>query len=157
MRLILDSNEYIFGFNPVSEKNWSNVLLDELILLRDEIKGFELFVPDIIRDEVQRNLPPIFLDDFYRFITSHPKIILASIFDVPENYFQRYHLDLGLKEADATIAAFADWKDVDVLVSENRHFLGLKVEKFKVYRAKRFVHLLESDEIWQMIGQNRHE
>ena len=143
MRLILDTNEYIFGFSQSGPPE-SAQLLDLVGELLPDIEEFYLLLPDIIRDEVQRNLLSHLLGDFYRFIMLNPKIVQASVLEIPVSLFQHYHSDLGLKEADATIAAFAEWKAVDYLISENRHFLGLKAEKFVVCNAATFIQHFDS-------------
>ena len=46
--------------------------------------------------------------------------------------------------ADAQIAAFTEWINADLLISENRHFVReLKPEGFKVLRAKDLIKVLE--------------
>ena len=155
MRLILDTNEYVFGFDVSSTQDAPVDLLDKIETLLHEVEDFSLFIPDIIRDEVQRNMPFHLIGDFYRFITSDPRIVQFPVVETPISYFQHYHLKLGLKEADATIAAFAEWKTIDFLVSENRHFLSLNADQFVVCNAARFVQLLESGEVWEIIHQTR--
>ena len=156
MRLILDANEYIFGMDKFSGRTWSIMLLEAIGNLLREEADFALFVPDIIRDEVQRNIDRRFLSDFYRFISSDPRIVYGSLFEVPVSLFEKYRQEIGLKEADAVIAAFAEWKAVDFVVSENRHiYEELKVDEFITCNAEEFIKLLESGEIWQVIEELR--
>jgi hypothetical protein len=140
MRLILDTNEYIFALDPLSSRPWSIQLFDTLIKQLDD---FQVFVPDIIRDEVQHNLPRSLLSNFYRLIMT-PQFIHASLFDMPQHYFHKYR-QLGLKQADATIAAFAEWQQVDLLISENRHFLRLQADSFTVLDAEQFLTQLKME------------
>ena len=84
---------------------------------------------------------------------SNTKIVYSSIRDVPPDFIDKY-TELGLKTEDALIAAFADWKGVHFIISENRHFYEqLKVEKFVTCSAEEFLHLLKSGEIWKIIEQ----
>lgn len=156
MRLILDTNEYIFGLNPHSGRPASIRLLAAIGALLQEPLDFTLLVPEIVREEVQHNIPPAFEGDFYRYVTSSPKIIFGSLYDVPVDLFEQYHRVLGLKSADALIAAFADWQEVDFLVSDNRHiYAELQVERFVTCTAAEFMRLLESGEIWELIQTRR--
>lgn len=149
MRLILDTNEYIFGLDPLSSRLWSIRLFDMLPNLLEQLDDFHVFVPDIIRDEVQHNLPHTLLGDFYRLII-HAPFVHVSLFDMPQHYVHQYRR-LGLKQADATIAAFAAWQHVDLLLSENRHFLRLQADRFSVLNAEQFLEALNTDELWSLI------
>ena len=58
---------------------------------------------------------------------------------VPSTLISKYH-DLGLKDADAFIAAFTEYIGADVLVTENRHFLDkVKITEFKKMSAQQFL------------------
>jgi len=64
------------------------------------------------------------------------KIIYSPTYDVPEELIDKYQAELGLKSEDALIAAFAEWKGIHILVSDNRHFYEeLKVEQFVICNA----------------------
>ncbi len=156
MRVILDSNEYIFGFDEASGKPECVRLLEVIATLLDEREEFVLFVPEMVREEVHRNLSPPFHPRFYRFIQSDPKIVYGSLFAVQPDLFRKYHQQLGLKLGDATIAAFAEQEQVDVLVSENRDiYEELKVEVFLRCTAQQFLDGLDSGEIWTRVEQLR--
>lgn len=52
-------------------------------------------------------------------------------------------MEIGLKEADAVIAACAEWKAVDWVISENRPiYEELKVDKFITCNAEEFIKLI---------------
>jgi len=134
----------------VNSINLIRIIIEELLR---GIPEFELFIPEIIRDEVQRNMPRNVLPAFYRFMFSDAGIIYSSIGDIPVELIDKY-IELGLKTEDALIAAFADWEGVHFIISENRHFyVELKVEKFITCSAEEFLQLLKSGEIWKVIEQ----
>ena len=155
MRLILDANEYIFGLDLDSGQEASIRLLEIVGNLLQEPASCTLFVPKIIREEVQRNIAPVFIGDFYRYITSVPGIVYGSLYDVPIDLFGKY-CQIGMKQADATIAAFADWVRADFLISENRHiYKNLKVDEFITCDAAKFIRLLDKGDLWQMIDARK--
>lgn len=154
MRLILDANEYIFGMDESSQKYHSRAILQKVDELLEGIPEFTIFIPEIIRAEVQRNMPRISLADFYRFISSNERIIYSRTDDIPDELIDKYHTELGLKSEDALIAAFAEWQGVHFIVSDNRHFYEeLKVGQFVTCNAEEFLRLLTSGKIWQITEQ----
>ena len=61
-----------------------------------------------------------------------------------------------MKEGDATIAAFAEWQNVDFFISENRHiYQELKVEAFITCNAGEFMKNLNNGKIWRMLHDFR--
>lgn len=150
MRLVLDANEYIFGLNRLSGKSASIRLIHEILpRLMDEVEDFSLLVPETVRDEVQRSLTGPLLSDFYRLVTSDPKILYGWLYEVPPEFLDKYAAK-GLRPADATIAAFADWFKADFLISDNRHiYEQLKVDEFVTCAAAEFVRVVDSGEIWR--------
>ena len=69
MRIILDTNEYIFGLDTeTAEEAAPGRVLDAIRILIEESEDFRLLVPEIIRKEVQRNIPEDLEGDFYRHI-----------------------------------------------------------------------------------------
>jgi hypothetical protein len=69
---------------------------------------------------------------------------------IDEDFFVPFELGvkyerMGLKEADAFIAAYAEWVGADALVSENRHFLGLNPNlPFKIVNAEHCLKLINA-------------
>jgi predicted nucleic acid-binding protein len=113
--LVLDSNEFIFGFG-VARKPSCEALLDALA----EPSSHSLRIPRLIIEEVGRHLTPEEFREFIGFIQG-----LTSIdedFVVPFELGAKYEAE-GLKPADAFIAAYVEWTGADALVTENRHFL----------------------------------
>jgi len=114
--LILDSNEYLFAFG-FAKKPASAALLD-LIIRRPDLH--KIRVPRMVIGEIRRNLP----GDVFREV-----LIFIQL--------------LGLKAADALIAAYAEWVGAELLVSENRHFLTRRSDlPFKVLTAEQALKLL---------------
>jgi hypothetical protein len=148
MRLILDANEYILGLDETSAEGDSIRLIHEVLpQLIEKVEDFALLVPDIVRDEVQRNMPRYILNKFYKLVTSDPKILYGWLYEVPPELLNKY-VAKGLKPADATIAAFADWFEADFLISDNRHiYEQLEVDEFVTCTAAEFVDLVDSGEI----------
>jgi len=135
MRFILDSNEYIFAFGsgrkPACEK-----LLNKLI----ETGSVSLRICRLIIDEVRGKLNPAAFKECITAIN-----ILTTIdedFIVPDTISFKYE-SMGLKPADAFIAAYAELVKADILVSENRHFLARHGSlPFKVLTAAKTLRLL---------------
>ncbi len=144
MRIILDSNEYILGLDTTAGPSPSSRLLDFVRIFIDESEEFRLLVPEIIVREVQRNLPSDLETDFFRLIQSAQKIEYHDLVEVPKVTFQKYRRQKRLKQADALIAAFADFMKVDYIVSENRHiYRDLKATGFITLTAQDFLDLIE--------------
>ena len=144
MRIVLDSNEYILGLDTTEGPSPSSRLLDLVRILIDELEEFRLLVPEIIVREVQRNLPAGLEKDFFRLIQSSRKIEYHDLVHVPKETFLKYRRQKRLKQADALIAAFADFMKVDYVVSENRHiYRDLKTEDFVTLTAQDFLGLVE--------------
>ncbi len=144
MRIVLDSNEYILGLDTTSGPSPSSRLLDLVRILIDESEEFRLLVPEIILREIQRNLPSNLEKDFFRLIQSSQKIEYHDLVQVPKTTFHKYRQQKSLKQADALIAAFADFMKVDYIVSENRHiYRDLKTTGFITLTAQSFLDLIE--------------
>ena len=66
MRLVLDSNEYIFGLSENLDRPASIQLMNQIPDLLENINDFTLILPNIIRKGVHRNLPLHRRASFYR-------------------------------------------------------------------------------------------
>jgi len=144
MRIILDTNEYIFGLDREAEEIAPGRVLDVIRILIEESEDFRLLLPEIIRKEVQRNIPGNLEGDFYRLIYSSEKIEHYAMSDVPGKLFEKYWDKKGLKEGDALIAAFAEFVKTDYLVSENRHiYRDLDIREFIAVNAQGFLEVLK--------------
>jgi len=125
--LILDSNEYIFGFSNKDSASAS---------LLTKIEIFKLKIPYIVIEEVDRNLSKDIQKKFYQFIRDHAEVV----FELPPEEFLEKYRDEGLKDADSLIGAYCEFLNVDFLISENRHFLlNFHPKAFKVLSASDFL------------------
>lgn len=136
-RIVLDTNEFVFALTgPTASPSLR--MLESLLRDRDR---FEIRVPQIVVTECARNLPPGTRPQLFALLDA-----LASIdpdYVVPFETGERYR-SVGLKPADALIAAYCDWIEADALVTENRHFLVQYREhlSFDVLTAEGFLQQL---------------
>ena len=134
MEVVLDSNEFIFGFTA-SKKSCSDLI---------KLTGikFNVVLPDIIFREIFERLKIIEGKDFASMVRYAMLRMGVRIIDekfVPEQLIKKYFMVLN-KKADAAIAAFTEWVNAKYLVSENRHFLeNLKRKPFDVLNAEDFI------------------
>lgn len=129
MRFVLDTNEFVAALgvvkNPASE-----ILFNTLV---ESFPKHSLHIPRTIINEVKRNVHPRI---FVEFIT-----IVQPIASIDEDILVPFELgakyeSMGLKSADAFIAAYTEWTSADALVTENRHFLSRRADlSFKVLTA----------------------
>ena len=133
MRLVLDSNEYLFGFG-IERKGASEKLL---AVLAANTTRFEVRLPRTILDEVQRNLPGRAFERVWSYLNALA-IVPDEDWVVPFEIGRRYEA-AGLKSGDAFIAAYAEWARADCLVTENRDFLQSRELPFTVLKAEEFL------------------
>jgi hypothetical protein len=146
MKIILDTNEYILGLDRVSGKEVSISLLDVIKIMIEKQKNITLLIPEIIRKEVQRNIPKDLEGDFYRLLYSSESIEYHSMIDVPVELFNKYRNEKGLKSGDALIAAFAEFMNVKYLISENKHiYRDLDIKEFHTVNAQEFLDRIEKN------------
>ena len=136
MRIVLDSNIFIFAFRE--EKAVCMRILENIDL-------FEVFMPSIILDEVIERLKILVNKNFaskVRHTILSSSVHVVDISAVPKNLIKKYEKK-KLKTSDAVIAAFAEYVSADYLLSENRHFLkNLKTTKFRVKNAEQFLEMV---------------
>lgn len=138
--IVLDSNEYIFSFG-LFKKPFCEIFLDTLLKYSDI---FLIRITRTIFNEVRTNLTPEEFKEFILFINKLTHI--DEDIDIPFELGARYE-SLGLKPADAFIAAYAEWTGADVLVTENRHFLSRQSDlSFKVLDAQSCLKLIKSSQ-----------
>jgi len=136
LRLVIDTNEYIFAFGP-TKVDTSLKLLEKLLEAKDL---HTIRLPRTIFNEVKRNLPPAYFHEFINFINAFTTIDEDSL--VPFEIGVKYEI-LGFKPADAFIAAYTEWVGADALVTENRHFLNHHPNlPFKVLTAEECLNLI---------------
>ena len=125
MLLVLDSNEYIFSFGLLKKAS-AKMLADTII---GTFPIHSIRIPRLIVEEVCRHLTPEEFKEFIGFVTNLTAI--DEDFVVPFELGAKYE-SLGLKPADAFIAAYVEWTGADALITENRHFLKIAL----TYRLK---------------------
>jgi len=117
MRIVLDSNEFIFAF--MEKKTVCMKILENIDL-------FEVFMPLLILDEIVERLRILVNKNFaskIRHTVLSLSIHILDISTLPKNLIEKYERK-GLRTSDAAIAAFTEYIQADYLLSENRHFLN---------------------------------
>jgi hypothetical protein len=136
LRLVIDSNEYIFAFGLV--KADASLKLIEKLLERKHLHIVRL--PRTIFEEVRRNLSPEYFHEFINFIKAFTTIDEDIL--IPFELGVKYEIR-GFKMADAFIAAYTEWVGADVLVTENRHFLKHDRDlPFKILTAEKCLKII---------------
>ena len=135
MRLVLDTNIYVFAFGE-AEIHSCVKLIESIFVLKASIH-----IPRTIIREVQSNLRPVLFKEFILFIHKAASIEEDNV--VPFELGMKYEA-MGLKPADAFIGSFTEWVGAQILVSENRHFLSRESHlPFKVLTSEKCLKLLE--------------
>ena len=123
--IILDTNEYIYGLTGIKKP------CADLI---GKLSTFKVKLPRIILDELHKNLSEDLLKDLYKLLRVAQVDIVGE--KVSIDLVNKYKLPYE----DAIIASYCEHLLVDVLVSENRHFLvGFRPKSFKVFSAHDFL------------------
>lgn len=136
MRISIDSNQFIFGITGVDAAS------EQLLL---HLPVLDVVIPRLVLKEVTRNLRPSEVSTLYSLLIRAPGFLIVEE-PVPQQLLQKY-INLGLREkGDAFIGAFAEWQQVDFLISENRHFLAeLKTSAFEVLTPVAFFRRLTGE------------
>ena len=138
MRLVLDTNEYLFAFGLLKEPFCEEVIAAIL----DQFPRHTLRIPAKILEEVRRNLTGEAFREFIAFLNTL-SITIDQDFSVPFELGAKYEFK-GLKPPDAFIAAYAEWVGADILVTENRHFLTLHIDlPFHIFPAGKCLKFLK--------------
>ena len=139
MRLVLDTNEYLFAFGLLKQPACEKLIA----LLLEHSASHAIRIPAKIVGEVRRNSTKEIFTEFIGFLNTL-SITIDEDFLVPFELGAKYEVK-GLKQADAFIAAYTEWVGADVLVTENRHFLALHIElPFRILTPKRLLKSLKS-------------
>lgn len=128
MVISLDTNVRIFGFLG------EDISCEKIIL---NLSLFKVIMPNQIRAELERNLPSIYMKRFYMLALETG--VQFDFEHVPQSYITIFE-QKGLKKGDLVIGAFCEWRQVDIIVSDNRDFLkGLsKGHRFEVMSPLEF-------------------
>lgn len=128
MIVVLDSNEYL-GFLSGNSPFAEGLFGDEKV---------SIFIHELIVKEVLRNLQESIKGEFYTLLFTNNIQVFHGI--LHSSLLQKYR-NLGLKKGDIVIAAFCEHVKAEYLITENRHFLKIKAEAFKVVDLKEFLTL----------------
>lgn len=137
MRLVLDSNEYIFAFGLEPR-----VTCIRLLEFLEGNAGWDIRIVRTIVNEVAGRTPEQAVKGFYAVLEHllEDGCGVDEDFVVPHHIAQHYQ-DVGFKEADAHIAAYAQGIGTDMVLSENRrHFHDMARQlPFQVMDAEQFL------------------
>ena len=111
-RISLDTNVVIFGLRKLDPS--ASLLLKNLY-------QFEVRLSVQVERELRKNLSPNEFRQFYELLGEVPTIQI--VYQHPDEKLLQLYRHFGLKTGDAMIAAFCEQEQIDILVSENRHFL----------------------------------
>lgn len=127
LTILLDTNEYIFGL--IRPTGFSAQLLQKL-------PNFSVKLPRFILNELHKNLPEDVLKSTYLLLNEANVDIVDQ--QIETNLVEKYQKQLPPE--DAVIAAYCEFLAVDILISENRHFLvNFKPKAFEVMSAQNFL------------------
>lgn len=127
-KISLDTNVAIFGLRKLD--------LFSITLLKNLFQ-FDVRISNQVERELRKNLTENEFRQFYDILglTSTVHIIYSS----PDDRLLVLYRELGLKTGDAKIAAFCDQEGIEILVSENRHFLEkLPKRSFQIMNSQTF-------------------
>lgn len=102
--------------------------------------NIQIRIPRTIFEEVKRNLSIEAFQEFNNFVRQLTNV--DEDISVPFEIGIKYNL-MGLKLADAFIAAYTEWTGADALITENRHFLSRQTNlPFKILTAENCLKIL---------------
>ena len=137
MRLVLDANEYLYAFGADCKISSQEMVFDLM-----ERRDHDVRIVRTIVEEVLRNAPSWSHRRFFGALA----LILEEDCGIDEEFVIPYHRgehyrEVGFKEADAMIAAYAEAVGADVLVSENRRHFHAMADRlpFQVMDAEGFL------------------
>lgn len=135
MRICIDSNQFIFGLEGTDPQSEALMLL---------LPDLDVVIPRLVIQEVTRNLNSERVKALYALLNRAKRAVVVEE-PVPKDLVARY-VARGLpSKADAIIGAFAEWQEVDYLITDNRHFLrNLRAAAFVVLTAAEFLERFDS-------------
>ena len=127
LTIILDTNEFIYGITQTKEAS-TNLLAC--------LQDFVVKVPRIILDELYQNLRRDLLKELYKLLRDTNAEIIEK--KTPVALVNKYEEQVPYE--DAVIASYCEQLNIDILISENRHFLvGFQPKSFQVLSASDFL------------------
>jgi predicted nucleic acid-binding protein len=115
-RIVLDTNVWIFGLRRLPEFLACSFLLEQL----DQL---QIVIPLQVLRELQVNFTENELSKLFHLINQFPKQVTICWEKVEIETIHKYQ-NLGCDLGDAIIAAHLDELAINILISENRHFLS---------------------------------
>jgi predicted nucleic acid-binding protein len=134
MQVSLDTNVWIFGI--VGVDSYCERLLWSLT-------RFNIVIPDQVREELERNLSDYDMKRFYQFV--YQSGVHIDFERVPQTIIKIFE-EKGLKKGDAEIGAFCEWRQIDILISDNRDFL-------KSLSPDRCFQVMSPQQFWEAFGE----
>lgn len=127
LTIILDTNEFIYGLTDTKKA---------CITLLTKLPDFNVKIPRIILNELHNNLPRELLKELYKLLKDANVEIIDK--KTPVSLVKRYEEQLPYE--DAVIASYCEHLNIDILISENRHFLvDFNPDAFQVLPATEFL------------------
>ena len=114
-RVVLDTNIWIFGLRRYPE-------FPGCVLLLERLSPLHVILPRQVLWEFRANLTEGELRSLFRLLNQFPERVVIR-WERPERETIRKYQSLGCKLGDAAIAAHLEQLEIEVLVTENRHFL----------------------------------
>ena len=138
-RVVLDTNVWIFGLRRHPE-------FPDCAPLLEHLSQLQVILPRQVLRELQANLTDRELRTLFRLLSQFPEQI-GIRWEKAEMESVRKYQSLGCKLGDAAIAAHLEELEVEVLITENRHFLEeLKDLPFRRLSASEALAQLEKAE-----------
>jgi len=127
-KISLDTNVFIFGLRKIDP--FAGIILKHLF-------QFDVRISAQVDRELRINLTEKEFHQFYELIglltTFH------IVYQPPADTLLTLYRQFGLKTGDAKIAAFCEQENIEIFVSENRHFLQkLPKRSFEVIDSMTF-------------------
>jgi predicted nucleic acid-binding protein len=127
-RISLDTNIFILGIRNIEP--YSVAILKNLF-------QFDVFISAQVEKELRNNISSSELKEFFSLID--PLSHFEIVYQEPEQGIFENFQQLGLKTGDALIAAFCNSENVEIMISENRHFLQqLQKRPFEILDSASF-------------------
>ena len=124
----LDTNIFIFGLRSIDP--YSVAVLKNLF-------QYDARISVQVEKELRNNVSHLELKGFYSLI--EPLSSFEIVYRQPEQTVLHDYQKLGLKTGDALIAAFCRDEDIEIFISENRHFLQrLPDQPFEILDSELF-------------------
>jgi predicted nucleic acid-binding protein len=113
--IVLDTNIWIFGLRRHPEFPACASLLDRLSQL-------QVIIPRQVLQELQANLTENELKALFHLLNQIPRQVVIRWKKAEVGIIRKYQ-NIGCKLGDAALAAHLEELEIDVLITENRHFL----------------------------------